>query len=112
MPVPNATDTDDIEAASSHGGPDEILSEKQALAAQERPLLLGNHNNNNNNGHGSHSMAQTVNSQQTIDETITSIDSTLSNSDNCSDIELRFIDETPADSAAVATTNTTADPAP
>lgn len=103
MPVPSSTDVDDIESARTDGGgPDEILSEKQALAAQEKPLLSGN-NNNNRNGHSSHSSATTSQQKQqqsAIDETITSIDSTLSNSDNCSDIELRFIDETPADPAS------------
>lgn len=86
-------DGDDVDqqqqSSSGGGGTDEILSEKAVLDAQEKPLL-----GNNNNNHNNHSKTRAALSQQTtIDETITSIDSNLSNSDNCSDIELRFIDD-------------------
>lgn len=49
---------------------DDELPEKTPLTAQEEPLL----------------------ESKAVNNTITSLDSTLSNSDNCSDIELSNID--------------------
>lgn len=67
-----------------------IMSEKAVLAAQEQPLL-GNNNSNYNNNHVKSSRAPLL--RTVDDETITSNDSTLSNSDNCSDLEMPYIDD-------------------
>lgn len=99
---PSTADADELDASAPtingndmNGDVNAILSEKAVLAGQEQPLLGNNNtstkNNYNNNNHQKSKapMLTTVD-----DETITSNDSQLSNSDNCSDMEMQYIDDT------------------
>lgn len=113
----------------------QMLSEKESLAEQEgRPLLVNRTNNNTSNTINNNNINNNTNSstsrtsgsgvrklsvrrgsqlqlkptpqQQTIDETIiSSIESSVSNSDNCSDIELQFIDDVPTPATSTSTSS-------